>query len=673
MSAQVRCSRQGVRRLLWRGIRGESIGTCLESASQEGSEIMQDKEHVARPMPVIEVEQKLMNMRTYIGGVIMLTDGDGNVIEDVVIYANLLNNMHCNEDWLIIGEENKDRIFHVHTLARTGVRTDSYRRTQESIWSTIKTHPIMIAQYGSATCDMLKCQKAHKPWALMEYMCKNPIWICSNSDALLQATYDIDTWNMCARFRGTEEIKPDIDKANPMIQEMLQIIMEHNCKSLEDVCKKAPDVVVKHLHKPGFASIVANCLTYSKCTGRVWKLSQYGSVVSDPSYIHCILLHQGINPTDFDYIFWQWITKRHAKRNTIHIFGPSNTGKSSLFVGLGKCCPGGEIVNGNNFNFEGLIEQYWGKWEEPLCSPEIAEKCKQIFEGMECAIQVKFKKPYMLPRTPIIITTNSMIWHWCQNQEGPFRNRMWFFDFEYDMSDGIFVPRCIESSCKCRSCCISRGGTPSACSSTTSGLQRTKQSSQKQLATGNASTESTMGDRSMSERAGTSRQSDETECSGRESSSYATARGCTSTTTSGGNGSSGEHGSSSTTVGICSSSTGSSEQLEPDTTGGCTRRNPHGIQRGGGAMGRGDGRRYSRYDEVFPTMVSMGGARPKKPKMAVSVQSSEQRLGGKMDTMKIPDKAEWAAYLSYIYHRYENAVEKPDLFAYEELDEEVSE
>lgn len=49
-------------------------------------------------------------------------------------------------------------------------------------------------------------------------------------------------------------------------------------------------------------------------------------------------------------------------------------------------------------------------------------------------------------------------------------------------------------------------------------------------------------------------------------------------------------------------------------------------------------------------------------------------MGGKLGTkITIPGKNEWAAYLSYIYHRYEQAVDKPDLHAYEELDDEVSE
>lgn len=667
MSAQVRCGRQGYRRLLWKRIRGESIGTILAECSEETQEaVIEDKEYVARPISVIEVEEKLMNMRAYIGGVIQLTNGDGDVIENPVIYASLLNNMQCNEDWIAIGERNKDSIFHVHTLARTGVRTDSYRRTQESIWKTIQNHPAFIHENGHSTCDMLKCQKAHKASALLQYMCKDPVWIISNTEKLLQLTFDIDHWDMNARFRSGIENKPDIDKANPMVQEVLQVILEHNCKSLEDVIRASPEVVVKHLHKAGFSSIVSNCLTYSKCIGHVWSLKNYGSVVRDPSYIHGILLHQGISPSNFDYIFWQWITKRHAKRNTIHIYGPSNTGKSCFFAGLGKCCPGGEIVNGNNFNFEGLIDCYWGKWEEPLCSPEISEKCKQIFEGMECAIPVKFKRPFMLPRTPIAITTNNMIWEWCPNAEGPFRNRMWMFTFNYDLTDGTFIPRCIESSCQCRYCALSRGGAPHASCSTTTGMSRKNKSTQGQLATRNASTESTMGTGSMPESGERSTGSISSGSCGGEPSSDTTTGGSTSSTTSGSDGSGTINRSGNSDERICSTSSGSTELVEPSTSTGRTGCNNGGIRRGRGTR-RNVTRSDSEHDTLLPTMVSMGGTGAKKRKMELQIQTNQQQLGGELVTkMKIPGKEEWAAYLSYIYHRYEIPVEKPELFAYED-------
>ncbi|UOH27043.1 nonstructural protein 1 [Galliform chaphamaparvovirus 8] len=669
MSAEVSSAGESLKRLLFRGIRGESIGSQLECSKEIPSEIMEERDFVARPIPIIEAENKLMNMRAYIGGVVQATNSDGNVIEDVIIYANLLNNMACNEDWLCISERNKDGIFHVHILARTGVRTDSWRRTAISVWDTIKKHQTVIQKYGNVTLDMLKCQKAHKPTALGEYMCKAPIWICSNTERYLQWTYDICIWDMNSRFKSQpEEKQTDIDQANPMVKEILQCIMEHNCKTVEEVIKTSPELVVKHLHKPAFGSIIQNCLTFSKCVKHTWSLKQYAGVVSDPSHIHGPLLHQGINPSDFDYVFWQWITKRHTKRNTLHIYGPSNTGKSSLFIGLGKCCPVGEIVNGVNFNFEGLVDAYWGKWEEPYCAPEIAEKFKQIAEGMETAIAIKFKRPYTLPRTPIAIMTNSMIWEWCQNQKGPFRNRMWFYTFAYDMSTGVFIPRTTERNCQCRYCEISRGGPATAGRATTSGLSGKKQSIQRKLASGISSTEPSMGNRSMSERTGSSGQPSATGSSGGEPSSYATAGGSTSSTTSGGNGSSGEHGSSNTSKRIHDTRTRSSEHMESDSTSGCDRYDSRHVAGTTGESTRTDvTRQHTRSNENVSTVVPVGGAREKKRKVEIHIQTDQQSVGGKLATvMAIPGKNEWASYLSYIYNRYEKSVSKPDLFAYEE-------
>ena len=80
------------------------------------------------------------------------------------------NNMPCNEDWIAIAEYNKDGIFHVHTLCKTGVRSDSYRRTANSVWEHIRADPTIIEHYGQCSLDMLKCQKAHRATSLLEYM-----------------------------------------------------------------------------------------------------------------------------------------------------------------------------------------------------------------------------------------------------------------------------------------------------------------------------------------------------------------------------------------------------------------------------------------------------------------------------------------------------------------------
>ena len=668
MSAQVQCGRKSVRRLLWRGIRGECCGHQLECQQETEGEIVEEKDFVARVMPIIEVEENLMNMRTYLGGVVIIADEDGQIIENPVLYGNLLNNMACNDDWIAISEYNKNNVFHVHTMCKTGVRSDSFRRTANTVWETIKKDPTIIEHYGQCSLDMMKCQKAHRPSSLLQYMCKKPIWILSNTEKLLQMSYDIELWDLGSRFKSpANDQTVSVDNANPMIQELLECIMQHNCKTFEDVVKKGADVVLKYLHRPGFSSVVQNCLVYAKCVGHTWSLSNYGKVVPDPSGIHCILITQGINPDDFDPIFWQWITKKHLKRNTIHVFGPSNTGKSCFLTGLGKCCPGGEIVNGNNFNFEGMIDVYWAKWEEPLCAPELAEKFKQIAEGMETFIPVKFKRPYMLPRTPVWITTNSMIWDWCPNQEGPFRNRMWFFEFTYDMSNGLFVPRISQSSCKCRYCSQCGSGPSTSGLTTAKRVQRSKQSVQKQLDARPGTSKSAMGTGSMCRTGGSIAKSDEAGSSGGESSSNTAIGGSTSTTVSRIDGSDTQHGSSNTNERICSSNTGSTESVEPDSSRGCDGYDSRKLSGGCRTSGGDDVRRDSGTHVLLHNVVSVGSARHKKRKMEAGLQTDQQSVGGQLDTkIKIPDKDEWSKYLAYIFHRFEKQ-SSTDLTAYEDL------
>ena len=80
---------------------------------------------------------------------------------------------------------------------------------------------------------MLKCQKAHRATSLLEYMCKAPVWIMSNTEKLLQMTYDIEVWNLGERFKSSaNDQTASIDNANPMIQEILECIMQHNCKTM---------------------------------------------------------------------------------------------------------------------------------------------------------------------------------------------------------------------------------------------------------------------------------------------------------------------------------------------------------------------------------------------------------------------------------------------------------
>lgn len=376
-----------------------------------------------------------MNMKTFQCGILLLSDYDGNPIDDVLPYVLLLNDLTDVNHWFITGEYNADGIFHTHCLLLTTRRTDSIKRSLSTSHESL-SHSDTFKRLWKAdsTLDIAKMQKCHKPESMFGYVMKAPKWIASNHMPYIDYSTSLNTWNLNEKFKQPKEQNVSAD-VNKITEDILNIVLEHQCKTLEDCMKCDPETMSKYLHRPGLLQIVNNCITFAKATGTTMKIEMFFKYDCNPEKIHQILLHQGINVPDFDLAFFNWITKTHSKKNTIVLYGPSNTGKSTFVAPLKHIFSWGEVVNGNNFNFEALIDQSLGYWEEPLINAELAEKCKQVFEGMETMIPVKYKKPMLLQRTPIIMTTNHLPWRYCSNEEIPFKNRMWIFDFKYSVQD----------------------------------------------------------------------------------------------------------------------------------------------------------------------------------------------------------------------------------------------
>lgn len=393
--------------------------------------------------------------------ILQLCDSNGDPFTGALCYSLFLNNLNPISSWIATAEINKEGIFHVHALLQTSQRSDSVRRTMNTVWQSLNINDAFTQRFGQdTTMDCLKLQRCYKPSSMFAYIMKKPIWVLSNTERLLQLCFDVNSWKLNARFQQNKEnespsTSPDM---NTMTKEIVDIIIANNCKSFEECLRADPQTMSKYLHRPGLMSVIQNCLTFVKATGGGWSLKLFDQYEPRPDQIHKCLLFQGILPSEFDYIFFRWITKQDSKRNTIIIQGPSNTGKSAFLSGLKLCIPWGEIVNTNSFAFEGLIDSVMGCWEEPLCSSELAEKAKQVLEGMPTSIPVKFKKPHLLPRTPIFITTNHNLWRFCQQEEEMFRNRCWIFWFNYQCKDSPYFCRTCEYSCECYCCTASRSG-----------------------------------------------------------------------------------------------------------------------------------------------------------------------------------------------------------------------
>nr|QKE54953.1 MAG: nonstructural protein [Parvoviridae sp.] len=653
MQGEVEGPRAGDRFILWMGTQC----TSRDIPPQQTEPLLLLKDFVLSPLPETEKFLKLQNMKQFQCCIIQLCDPAGNPYIETLPYAMLLNDLSSVTNWICTAEYNKDGIFHAHAMLQTGARSDSLRRTMETAWQNLCLSSNFQYHFGQqSTFDCLKIQRCHKPESMLGYMMKAPAWVLSNSEPLLQACYDLDYYNLNERFKKSEEaiISNDINK---MTEEILDIIITNSCKSFDDVLKHGAENISKYLHKPGLQSIVNNCLTFVKATGGGWSLENFMKFDPDPSAIHRVLLFQGIKPSDFDKAFYKWITKYDTKKNTILIDGPSNTGKSAFIAGMKTCIPWGEIVNSNTFAFEGLQDCIIGIWEEPLCSPELAEKAKQVLEGMPCSIPVKYKKPQLLPRTPIFITTNHDLWRFCQGEEPMFRNRMFMFTFKYTAKDALFVCRAREHSCECGPCTASRGGQDPISSSSSGTMPGGEQSIHPgQLL--HAEQSSYVGSGPMSDPGeGTSR--------GPSSSKSSTNIQCTNRTEL-----SSSSGSRNVihmgTIGASGRSSG--ELREPGTIKQFMVPYKSGGHHGDNSSSDGSGRsrlgKRGRIEENPPKYDSsnpLGSMYKNIQAKTLSAPAKRQRVGKhlastRMSTSKIPlyipDKSAWQEYLSFLAHWY---------------------
>nr|WPD49019.1 MAG: nonstructural protein 1 [Protoparvovirus sp.] len=453
---------------LWVG----RIGTGFDLSERQAEALIITKTFETQPLEQVTHTLKTYNIQQHSCGIWQISTQLYQPITDPLAYCMLFNESSIVTKWCATAEYNSDGIFHVHVVFRSISRPDAIKRSYLTHFEKLKTTSCFLNKYGQdGIMECVKIQRCHKPEGILQYMMKNPVWITSNDEKYLQCLSDIVVHNLHARFITPVEPENDPPKMNPMAEELVNVIIEHQCKTLEDTVRVAPQIVCKYLHKPGFTQIVNNCLTYVKETAANFTLQHYEKYDPNPEQIHQILLHQGISPYEFDSIFHSWITKKDSKRNTICLHGPSNTGKTAFFQGLKQCVAWGEIVNSTQFAFEGITQGYIAFWEEPYCAPELAEKAKQVLEGQTCLISVKFRKPHRLERHPVAITTNHDLWRFCNSEKDAFCNRMWIFPWREQVQNTYYLPRISEHRCKCRYCQASSGGQTTTDSTSTDPMQ----------------------------------------------------------------------------------------------------------------------------------------------------------------------------------------------------------
>ena len=140
-----------------------------------------------------------------------------------------------------------------------------------------------------------------------------------------------------------------------------------------------------------------------------------------------ILSFNNINEEAFIRNVSSIMDKKDMKVNSLWLFGSTNGGKSLL-------C--NSIVESARF-FANIMEfdertafplnDAPGKRvlliNEPVIADKRIELIKNIMEGQDVAINVKHRKGVSLPRTPLIISSNKELWHYCPCEQQAILNR----------------------------------------------------------------------------------------------------------------------------------------------------------------------------------------------------------------------------------------------------------
>lgn len=154
-------------------------------------------------------------------------------------------------------------------------------------------------------------------------------------------------------------------------------------------------------------------------------------------WLQKILDHNHIDFFDFVSQVENVMDRYHTKLNTLLFFGPPNAGKTLIAESI---CKAGifyaniqKFSKGANFVLQDAVGCRSMMINEPRFTDEWVETLKNVFEGCETTVDVKFKTGYSLDRTPVIVTTNNELATYVQHQrhiaDAAFKARYIRFEF----------------------------------------------------------------------------------------------------------------------------------------------------------------------------------------------------------------------------------------------------
>lgn len=163
----------------------------------------------------------------------------------------------------------------------------------------------------------------------------------------------------------------------------------------------------------------------------------YLTIAESLDWFDKIIAFDGFNRTEFIANVYNIMNMVLMKKNCIIFRGPPNSGKTLLANSIVESAlffANVQQMSGKSqFEFQSMLHQRVILVNEPKFSDITIETIKNICEGQNVAIDVKYMSNQVLPRTPLIVTTNAPLCYYTSNRnvnESALLVRSYVYEFQ---------------------------------------------------------------------------------------------------------------------------------------------------------------------------------------------------------------------------------------------------
>lgn len=164
---------------------------------------------------------------------------------------------------------------------------------------------------------------------------------------------------------------------------------------------------------------------FRMCKQRTWPTDLYYSVDASVCIVHMIMDCNGIPMGKFVRDAVDLMDKRRPKVNCLWLHGTTNAGKSYLARSFERLATLFHSVppGSNRFMFQDCVNRRLIVLNEPYLDESSIEAVKEVLEGQGCYVPVKQKADQWLRSTPVIITSNTLLWQFNSQARNPLLSR----------------------------------------------------------------------------------------------------------------------------------------------------------------------------------------------------------------------------------------------------------